>query len=129
MTGSIVNRQHSSTAGHSNKDEMASLEFRRCSSLDEYDMLNKSSDTNQYEKTLFDKDDQISIDNDSGVEDLDQQFVNLACSESKNFNDDNSSIRFSPCQNDNFEEDSTPNINEQTNNSEQVSFSINNDRK
>jgi hypothetical protein len=102
MTGSLLyQRQYSSTEGNSNITKMAQL--RRCSSVDNRS-IKAILDGNQYKDKMFMKHERTPSDTDSGTEDLDQQIVDLVCSETSNVNEEQSSPIFTACADEGFEE-------------------------
>jgi len=110
MTGSLLlNRQHSSTAGYPSK-KMARPKLRRCSSADEHNSFDVIPDENQNKKTIFTKHDPTSSDNDSGIEDFDQQNATGVHERINNVDEEEPSLCFGACEDENFEENSTENF-------------------
>jgi len=131
MTGSLLfNRQHSSTAGHSNVNKTVRPKLRRCSSADDNNSFEIIPNENQYKEKLFTKHDPTSSDNDSGIEDFDQQIMNYACSKSNNVDEQEILTCFGACEEEDDDADSTQTVTEEFKDSEQKDLQrIHNDRK
>jgi hypothetical protein len=132
MTGSLLfDRQYSSTAGHSNINKMVRRKLRRCSSADDNNSFEITSDENQSKKQLFTKHDPTSSDNDSGIEDSDQQIVNYVCAQSNNVDEEETLPCFGACEEEEDDDkDSTQTLIEEFEYSKEQDLErIHNDRK
>ncbi|CAF0846135.1 unnamed protein product [Rotaria sordida] len=115
MTGSLLlHRQHSSAAGYSSTDKMTRSKLRRWSSAENHNIIEITSDNDhRHIGELLNKHDQITSDNDSGIEDFDQQAINLVPSQSNNIDDDEPSTQFGACDDEDFEINQILNVSEQ----------------
>jgi hypothetical protein len=132
MTGSLLfNRQHSSTAGYSNKNKMTRPKLRRCSSADDYNnSFEIIPDENKDKEKISTKHDPTASDCDSGIEDFDQHIINYVCSQSNNNEEEESSPVFGACEDEDSEGNLTPTPTPDFENSEPYDLQrIYNDRK
>ncbi|CAF2542342.1 unnamed protein product [Rotaria sp. Silwood2] len=104
MTGSLLfHRQRSVAAGYSNKDKVARTKLRRCSSAEDHNTTEVTSDDHRHVAELLTRRDQTASDSDSGIEDLDQQVVNHVQSQPDNIDDEEPSTQFGACDDEGLE--------------------------
>lgn len=122
MTGSLLQRQHSSIATYSNSNQVIRPKLRRCSSVEASNGINRTSKNKASEKIEPIQRDHTTSDNDSGIEDVDQQVASVVLGQSEQVEQKVSSLSFDACDNEHSEIFLHSSIPEQPNYQEQNSY-------